>query len=69
MKTMKESISVPAPKPNTNICVYYENRAVTMKVIDVIGNFVECEFEGVEVCAKLAIVFDGNDWHIRWEAI
>lgn len=63
-------LAVPRPQKNQIIKVYYENNgSVPMKVVEIKGNLLECEFEGIEVCVKLGKVFDGESWIPRWESI
>jgi len=58
------------PKIGSTIIVNHENRgAVEMIVIDTFSNFLECEFEGVEICVRLSRIFDGEQWQPRWESI
>ena len=65
-----EKISVPRPKIGEVIEVNHENRgSVSMKVVDVRGNLLECDFEGIEVCVRLGKVFNGESWFPRWESI
>lgn len=63
-------LAVPRPQKNQIIKVYYENNgSVPMKVVEIKGNLLECEFEGVEVCVRLGKVFDGENWMPRWQSI
>lgn len=63
-------LAVPRPQKNQIIKVYYENNgSVPMKVVEIKGNLLECEFEGVEVCVRLGKIFDGENWILRWESI
>ena len=65
-----ENISVPRPKVGSLISVNHENLgSVTMKVVEVNGNLLECDFEGIEVCVRLGKIFDGKSWQPRWESI
>lgn len=65
-----EKISVPRPNIGDSIQVNHENRgSVTMEVISINGNLLECDFEGIEICVRLGRVFCNGTWYPRWESI
>jgi len=60
-----------APKVGSMIRAYVRdlNRSELMRVIEIIGNQVMCEFEDIEYCVKLKTVNCGSGDELRWEAL
>jgi hypothetical protein len=60
-----EKNSVPRPKIGSMINVYHPHRGgVQMEVIDIHGNTISCEYDGIEYTVRLNKIDNG----LRWEA-
>lgn len=59
-----------APKVGSMIRAYISDlqRSELVRVIEVMGNHVMCEFEDIEYCVKLKTVNFGSGSELRWEA-